>query len=227
MLSRFGRSHIYLFLPDLVGILLFPSLLLRRLELHGGKVPLLAVSDAEIFLFGLVLPCAVRIEGPHDQQDMGVRIVTGRVGIMNRRVRAHSLGDKRILNEIGQQLLPLIGRQLDGQCRYKLPGKAAVLHLFRLLHGIPENAPVTPLFRSAVRKEDLLTDKSAFPGVVVLNAVVIVQNGRTAHISRCRHSRATRPPAHDFRFEMVDCHRSIVPLSPARRPPLLLLFTKR
>ena len=98
---RFGWRHIHLFSPDLVRILLLPSVSLCRLELGGGKAPFFTVSDTEIFLFCLVLPVALFIKGAHRQHNMGVRVMTGRMRIVDSNVSAHPLGNKTALNEIG------------------------------------------------------------------------------------------------------------------------------
>ena len=78
-----------------------PSVSLCRLKLSGGKAPLLAVSDTEIFFLGLVLPVALLIKRAHRQHNVSVRIMTGRVRIMDSNICAHSLGNKVVLNKIG------------------------------------------------------------------------------------------------------------------------------
>ena len=84
-----GRNHIHLLLADFIGILLLPSLVLCRLKLGGSKTAFFAVSHAEIFLLGLVLPLTLFIQRAHRQQNMGMRIVT--VGVMNGGISAHSV----------------------------------------------------------------------------------------------------------------------------------------
>jgi hypothetical protein len=81
--------------------LLFPSVCLCRLELGGGKASFLAVSDTEIFFLGLVLPVALFIKRAHRQHNMSVRIMTGRMRIVNGNISAHPLGNKAVLNKIG------------------------------------------------------------------------------------------------------------------------------
>ena len=65
------RRHIHLLFADLVGILLLPTLVLRRPELGGGEAPFLAVSHAEIFLLSFVLPLALLVQRTHRQQNVG------------------------------------------------------------------------------------------------------------------------------------------------------------
>ena len=75
--------HIHFFSTNLVRILLLPSVSLCRLKLSGGKAPFLAVSDTEIFFLGFILPVALLIKRAHRQHDVGVRIMTGRVRIVD------------------------------------------------------------------------------------------------------------------------------------------------
>ena len=82
-----GGSHIELSFAHLVGVLLLPALCLGLLKLGSGKAPFLAIPNAEIFLFGLVLPVTLFIKRAHRQQSVGMRIVT--VGVMNGGISAH------------------------------------------------------------------------------------------------------------------------------------------
>ena len=81
--------HVHLLFADLVGILLLPAFVLRRFELGGGEALFFTVSDAEIFLLGLVLPASLLIQRAHRQQNVGMRIVTVRV--VDGSVGAHSV----------------------------------------------------------------------------------------------------------------------------------------
>ena len=87
----FRWSQIHFLLAYLVLILLLPAFGLRRLELGGGKTALLAVSGTEVFLLSLILPGAVRVQRTNRQQDMGMWIVAGRFGIVDRYVRTHTV----------------------------------------------------------------------------------------------------------------------------------------
>ena len=127
---RFGGRQIYLLASGLVRVLLLPSISLRRFEFGGGKAPLFAVSEAEIFFLGLVLPVSFFVQRANRYHDMGMGIVPGRIWIVDSNIGAHPLGNKIVLNEIRQKLLPLCRCQLNGESRNKLTGKAAVLRLF-------------------------------------------------------------------------------------------------
>ncbi len=101
VLLRFGWRQIYFLSSNLVRILFLPSVRLRRLELGGCKAPFLAISDAKIFFLGLVLPVTLFIKRAHCYHNVSMRIMTGRVRIVDRNIGAHSLGNKAVLNEIG------------------------------------------------------------------------------------------------------------------------------
>ena len=72
---RSGWCHVHFLFVDLVGILLLPAIVLRRLELGGGEAFFLAVSDAEIFFLSFVLPVSLLIQRAHRQENVGVGIV--------------------------------------------------------------------------------------------------------------------------------------------------------
>ena len=91
---RCGRGHIHLLFAHLVLVLLLPSVSLCLFELDGGKSPLLAIVDTEIFFLALVLPLPVFIQWADCQQDVSVGIVTGRVWIMNRHICKMCIRDR-------------------------------------------------------------------------------------------------------------------------------------
>ena len=82
--------------------MLLPAFVLRRFELGGGEALFFTVSDAEIFLLGLVLPASLLIQRAHRQQNVGMRIVTVRV--VDGSVGAHSIGYKLLPDKISKQL---------------------------------------------------------------------------------------------------------------------------
>ena len=137
VLFRFGGRQIYLLAADLVRVLFLPPISLRRFEFGGGKAPFFAVSDTEIFFLGLVLLVPFFVQRANRYHDMGMRIVPGRIWIVDGNIGAHPIGDKIVLDKIRQKLLPLCRCQFNGQSRNKLTGKAAVLRLFIFLHRIP------------------------------------------------------------------------------------------
>ena len=100
LLLCFGGRHIHFLAPNLIRILLLPSVRLRCLKLSGSKAPFLAVFNTEIFFFGLVLPLASFIQRTHRQQNVGVGIVTGRVWVVNCYIGAHPVCNKTFLNKI-------------------------------------------------------------------------------------------------------------------------------
>ena len=212
--------HVHLLFADLVEILLLPAIVLRRLEFGGGKTSFLAVSHAEIFLLGLVLPLASFIQRAHRQQNVGVGIVT--VGVVDGSVGAHSIGYKLLPDKILKQLDLFLTAQLYGQRHDELTGKSAVLGSLHFLYGVPELFPVFPFLRGVFRQKYLLPDKPLLFCVVVLYPIVIVIQAGTAQISGGGHSRAPCAPADHLRFQMVNCHRSFTSFF-----LFLFLFRKR
>ena len=95
------RCHIHFLFSDFVLILLFPTVCLCRFELCGSKASFFAVFHAEIFFFGFVLPFPVFIQWTHCQHDVGVRIVTGWIGVMNRYISTHPVCNKLVIDKIG------------------------------------------------------------------------------------------------------------------------------
>ncbi len=118
-------------------MLFLPAVFLCHFGLSGGEAPFLAVSHAEIFLLGLVLPTSLFIQRAHGQHNMSVRIMTGRVRIVDSNVSAHSVSHKLLLDELLQQFNLHLPVKLSRQCNDELPRKTAVLGFLRFLYGIP------------------------------------------------------------------------------------------
>lgn len=152
--------HVHLLFADLVGILLLPAIVLRRLEFGGGKTSFLAVSHAEVFLLGFVLPLALLIQRAHRQQNVGMGIVAVRV--VDGSIGAHSIGHKLLPDKVLQQLDLLFPTQLYGQRHDELTGKPAVFCCLYFLHGVPELFSVLPFLWGIFRQKHLLPDKSLF-----------------------------------------------------------------
>ena len=102
MLLGGGRCHVHLLFANFVGVLLLPALSLCGFELGCGKAAFIAVLDAEIFFFSLVLPCARLRQRTHRQQDVGVGIVA--VGVVDRNVSAHTFIHELLPDKILQKL---------------------------------------------------------------------------------------------------------------------------
>ena len=105
---------------------------------------------------------------------MSMGIVTGRIGIMNRHIRTHSVSYKLLLDKIRQQAFPWFSIQFNRQSNYKFTGKSAVLCFLIFFYGIPESRSFLPLGRGIFRQKYLLPDKSFFTGEVMLHAVIII-----------------------------------------------------
>ena len=94
--------HIHLLFADLVGVLFLPTLVLCRPELSSGKAAFLAVSHAEVFLLGFVLPLALLIQRAHRQENVGMRIAT--VSVVDGSIGAHPFRHELLVDKILQQL---------------------------------------------------------------------------------------------------------------------------
>ena len=107
-----------------------------------GEASFLAVSHAEVFLLGFVLPVSLLIQRAHRQENVGMRIVT--VGVVDGSVGAHSIGHKLLPDKVLQQPNLLLPTQFYGQRHDKLTGKPAVFGCFDFFHGVPELFPILP-----------------------------------------------------------------------------------
>ena len=94
--------HIHLLFADLVGVLFLPTLVLCRPELSSGKAAFLAVSHAEVFLLGFVLPLALLIQRAHRQENVGMRIAT--VSVVDGSIGAHPFRHELLVDKILQKL---------------------------------------------------------------------------------------------------------------------------
>ena len=70
LLCGFRWSEVQALVTDLVKILFLPAIAFGLLVFSGSETLFLVISDTEIFLFGLVLPCSIWIERAHSQQDI-------------------------------------------------------------------------------------------------------------------------------------------------------------
>ena len=174
--------HVFLFLAGLILILLLPSVFLGFFIFSGGETSLFAVLHAEIFFFRLMLPGTIFIEGAYGQHDMGMRIVTVRV--VNRHIRAHTLVHKLLLNELRQQIDPFVLAQFNRQGGDELAGQSAVFRFFSFFHCVPELCAFLPFHRREVREKHTLPDKALLSCIIMLNAIILVIDGGTTHISQ-------------------------------------------
>lgn len=132
------------------GALGHPFIFLCLFKLGGSEAMFLTVLNTEIFFLNLVLPFSLFIQRAYRQQDVNVGIVTGRIWIMNRHIRTHSIRHKGIRNKIKQQPFPLCFTQLNRQRNHKFTSQAAVLCFFVFLHSISQYVSILPLCASSV-----------------------------------------------------------------------------
>ena len=77
------------------------------------------------------------IHCPHGQQDMGVGIVSRRMGVMDGKVSNHAFGNKLLLAELPDKDSVLVGRYLSGDGQHPPPCKLGIPLLLHRFGGVP------------------------------------------------------------------------------------------
>ena len=111
--------------PFLGMVLLVPvnGVLLVAFPVAGGKSDTLSVLVKVINLAALGQPLSVFVNGSHSQHDMAMRIVSGRIWVMDCKVTAHSLGHKMLSAVFLHHLRIHCGRGFSRQSNHKSPCK--------------------------------------------------------------------------------------------------------
>ena len=142
-LSSHDSMKLKLFCPKMTytyqslnGVLLvaFPS--------AGGQLDALAVLVKVVNLAALGQPLSVFVSGSHGQHDMTMRIVPGRIWVMDCKITAHSLGHKMLLAVFLHHLRIHCGRDFSWQSKNESSGKLRVPLLFYFLNSVPERCSV-------------------------------------------------------------------------------------
>ena len=74
---------------------------------------------------------------PHSEQDMGVGIVSRRMGVMDGKVSNHAFGNKLLLAKLPDKDSVLVGRYLSGDGKHPPPCKLGVPLLLHRFGGVP------------------------------------------------------------------------------------------
>ena len=101
---------------------------------------------------------------------------------MDAHIGAHAVCHKLLLDVLRQQVDLLLRIQLTRQGHHELPCKAAVLALFRVLHGIPEGGAFLPFGGCILRQKHPLPHQTFLACVVMVDTVVLVGHAGAAHI---------------------------------------------
>ena len=74
---------------------------------------------------------------PHSEQDMGVGIVSRRMGVMDGKVNNHAFGNKLLLTKLPDKDSVLVGWYLSGNGKHPPPCKLGVPLLLHRFGGVP------------------------------------------------------------------------------------------
>ena len=88
-------------------------------------------------LAALGKPFPMFVHCPHSEQDMGVWIMSRRIGVMDGKVNDHAFGNKLLLTKLPDKDSVLVGRYLSGNGKHPPPCKLGVPLLFHRFGGIP------------------------------------------------------------------------------------------
>ena len=98
---------------------------------------------------------------------MTVRIVSRWVGVVYRKVAAHSFGYEMFLAVFPEHLRTFFKRHFPRQGKHETPCKLCVPLLLRFFGGVPERRPVCIFRRSVCRKQDFRVNNfGLFPAVI-------------------------------------------------------------
>ena len=86
-------------------------------------------------------PFSMFVHCPHSEHDMGVGIVSRRMGVMDGKVSNHAFGNKLLLAELPDKDSVLVGWYLSGNGKHPPPCKLGVPLLFHRFGGVPYAFP--------------------------------------------------------------------------------------
>ena len=90
-----------------------------------------------INLAALGKPFPMFVHCPHSEQDMGVGIMSRRMGVMDGKISNHAFGNKLLLAELPDKDSVLVGRYLSWDGKHPPPCKLGVPLFFHRFGGIP------------------------------------------------------------------------------------------
>ena len=195
--------------PFLGMVLLIPvnGILLVAFPVAGGKSDTLSVFVKVINLAALRQPLSVFVNGSHGQHDMAMGIVSGRIGVMNCKITAHSLGHKMLLAVFLHHLRIHFGRDFSRQGKNESSGKLRVPLFFHFLDSVPERCPVGVFRRGICRKHDFrVKNLRLFSSMVFGFLVVLGEQFFSCLVGSSGNSRATLASLDDADFQMWYWH---------------------
>ena len=125
--------------PDFAILLVVPihRILLVAFPSAGRKFYPFPVFVKVINLAALGKPFSMFVHCPHSQQDMGVGIVSRRMGVMDCKISNHAFGNKLLLAKLPDKDSVLVGRYLSGDGKHPPPCKLRVPLLLHRFGGVP------------------------------------------------------------------------------------------
>lgn len=125
--------------PDfaILLIILVNCILLVAFPPAGRKFHPFPILVKVINLAALGKPFPMFVHCPHGQQDMGVGVVSWRMGVMDGKINNHTFGNKLLLTKLPDKDSVLVGRYLSGDGKHPPPCKLGVPLLLHRFGGVP------------------------------------------------------------------------------------------
>ena len=125
--------------PDFTIFLVVPvnRILFMAFPPAGRQLYPFPILVKVINLAALGKPFPMFVHCPHSQQDMGVGIVSRRMGVMDGKVSNHAFGNKLLLAKLPDKDSILVGRYLSGDGKHPPPCKLGVPLLLHRFGGVP------------------------------------------------------------------------------------------
>ena len=125
--------------PDFTILLVVPvnGIFLVAFPSAGRKFYPFPVLVKVINLVALGKPFPMFVYCPHSEQDMGVGIVSRRMGVVDGKVNDHAFGNKLLLAKLSDKDSVLVRRYLSGDGKHPPPCKLGVPLLLHRFGGVP------------------------------------------------------------------------------------------
>ena len=125
--------------PDFAILLVVPihRILLVAFPSAGRKFYPFPVFVKVINLAALGKPFSMFVHCPHSEHDMGVGIVSRRMGVMDCKISNHAFGNKLLLTKLPDKDSILVGWYLSWDGKHPPPCKLGVPLLFHRFGGVP------------------------------------------------------------------------------------------
>ena len=173
----------------------------------GGQLDTLSILIKVINLAALGQPLSVFVNGSHGQHDMAMRIVSGRIWVMDCKVTAHSLGHEMLSAVFLHHLRIHFGRDFSRQGKNESSGKLRVPLLFYFLDSVPERCPVCVFRRGICWKHNFrVKDFRLFSSMVFGFLVILGEQFFPGLVGSSGNGRAALAPLDDADFEMWYWH---------------------